>query len=117
MPARWLHRLEQMTRLPYLYQERLLEGRKSGQVNSRVWFNSSALRAHLGEVASGGCRVEDGQLEALVWADDENCASRQRNASLVLLIWVQHSIPAPRITMSSPSHSPQISDHLIACML
>lgn len=51
-------------------------------------------RAHLREVAASGGGVEDGQLQALVRANDENSASSQRNASLVLLIWVQHAIPA-----------------------
>ncbi len=49
--------------------------------------------AHLGEVAAGGGGVEDGQLEALVGAHNENGARRQRDAGLVLLVRVKHPIP------------------------
>lgn len=50
--------------------------------------------SHLGEVTAGGGGIEDGELEALVRADDKNSARCQWNAGLVLLVRVQHSIPA-----------------------
>lgn len=50
-------------------------------------------RGHLREVASCGGRVQDGQLEALVWADDKDSPCGQGQALGILLIRVQHPIP------------------------
>ena len=50
--------------------------------------------SRLGEVAAGGRRVQDGQLQLLVWPDNEHCARGQRQASLILLVRIKTAIPA-----------------------
>jgi hypothetical protein len=50
--------------------------------------------SRLGEVAAGGRRIQDGQLQFFVGSDDEHCARGQGQASLVLLVRVQAAVPA-----------------------
>lgn len=50
------------------------------------------------KVASSCCRVEERQLESLVWTNDEDCSAGERNTSSILLIRVHHTIHLSNIS-------------------
>ena len=51
------------------------------------------LQACLAEIPASSGRVQDRQLQAFVWADDESRPRCEGNALLVSLIRIQHPIP------------------------